>query len=423
MFCSNCGKEVENTWTVCPYCKVKLKSESVEYSEIEEQNDSNMQMNTVQSNTSKRKRSKKKVVLCAVLVVFVVIPLILGVFSRDQVEDAGLIDSSELYGDESVDLSEMDMETIVNHSQKEIEKLGFEKSKDEVTWKNGEIAIDFDEEGHIYMIVISGDKEKAPSFHKVKLGMEEEEARKLLVDVYPIVDGDDRQVYTSKEFKENVLIEYVDNEVSSITYMKLSEEERKAILDELYIFPNSDSAYLTEEDVRALDLEKLRIAKNEIFARHGYIFKDETLKSYFETKSWYEGKIQSDDFKTSVFNEFENKNLELIKRVYDEISGEADRKKVIDDAYNFLVGRKFHLIDTETDMDFVSKEQFIDHGYQDVYTNYSLTANYEFHHDVYQWLLFMNIDGEEYYFRYFEDGTICLDGNGAWAGWYEPSYY
>lgn len=423
MFCSNCGKEVENTWTVCPYCKVKLKSESVEDSEIEKQNDSNMQINAVQSNIPKRKHSKKKTIFCVVLIIFVIIPLILGAFFRNQVEEVGLIDSNEFHGEESIELSEMDMETVVNQSQKEIEKLGFEKSKDEFMWKNGEIAIDFDEEGKIYMIVIEGDKEKAPSFHKVKLGMGAEEAKELLIDSYPIVEGDDRQVYASKEFNENVVIEYVDNEVSSITYMKLSEEERKAVLDELYIFPNSDSAYLTEEEVRALDIEKLRIAKNEIFARHGYIFKDETLKSYFETKPWYEGKIQSDNFKTSVFNEFENKNLELIKGVYDEISGEADRKKVIDDAYNFLVGRKLHLIDTETDMDFISKEQFIEHGYQDVYTNYSLSAKYEFDHDVYQWLLFMNIEGEEYYFRYFEDGTICLDGYGAWAGWYEPSYY
>jgi hypothetical protein len=32
---------------------------------------------------------------------------------------------------------------------------------------------------------------------------------------------------------------------------------------------------------------KLRLMRNEIFARHGYIFKDQDLQAYFAGKSWY----------------------------------------------------------------------------------------------------------------------------------------
>ena len=54
------------------------------------------------------------------------------------------------------------------------------------------------------------------------------------------------------------------------------------------------------------------IARNELFARHGRKFTDENLKSYFESKSWYEGTIEPEDFDDSVFNEYEIANRDLI---------------------------------------------------------------------------------------------------------------
>ena len=36
------------------------------------------------------------------------------------------------------------------------------------------------------------------------------------------------------------------------------------------------------------------------------------LKSYFESKSWYEGTIEPEDFDDSVFNEYEIANRDLI---------------------------------------------------------------------------------------------------------------
>ena len=44
-----------------------------------------------------------------------------------------------------------------------------------------------------------------------------------------------------------------------------------------YIFPNSNSAYLTREQVAALTLDQLRLARNEIYARHGRIFQGPAL--------------------------------------------------------------------------------------------------------------------------------------------------
>lgn len=93
-------------------------------------------------------------------------------------------------------------------------------------------------------------------------------------------------------------------------------------MEEEYIFPDSDKKYLSENEVRSVTAEDMAIGRNEIFARHGYIFKDEGLRAYFESTSWYEGTVPSDQFNAdTVFNDFEKKNVELIKRVEGEING------------------------------------------------------------------------------------------------------
>ena len=54
-----------------------------------------------------------------------------------------------------------------------------------------------------------------------------------------------------------------------------------------YIIPDSDSRHLEKKDLKYMTKEQLSNARNEIFARHGYVFKDAAYKSYFESKSWY----------------------------------------------------------------------------------------------------------------------------------------
>lgn len=87
--------------------------------------------------------------------------------------------------------------------------------------------------------------------------------------------------------------------------------------DAEYIFPNSDTEYLTDEDVSGLTADELALARNEIIARHGRIFTDERFKSYFESKSWYEGTVQPEEFDANYENELndiEKANIELIKK-------------------------------------------------------------------------------------------------------------
>jgi hypothetical protein len=47
------------------------------------------------------------------------------------------------------------------------------------------------------------------------------------------------------------------------------------------------SRKLTYNDIQGLSASELRIMRNEIYARHGYIFKTEDMRAYFSAQSWY----------------------------------------------------------------------------------------------------------------------------------------
>lgn len=80
-----------------------------------------------------------------------------------------------------------------------------------------------------------------------------------------------------------------------------------------YVLPGSDSRYLREDDLRGLTAEECRLARNEIFARHGRRFEDPSLQTYFDACSWYTGTVAAEDFDESVFNEYEAANVAFIR--------------------------------------------------------------------------------------------------------------
>jgi hypothetical protein len=92
-----------------------------------------------------------------------------------------------------------------------------------------------------------------------------------------------------------------------------STENAEATQSSEYVLPQSDSKYLTDEDVQGLTLQQLNYAKNEIFARHGRKFTSQELQNYFNSKSWYKGTVEASQFSDSVFNEYEKANVEFLK--------------------------------------------------------------------------------------------------------------
>ncbi|MGL6104863.1 YARHG domain-containing protein [Romboutsia sp.] len=83
-------------------------------------------------------------------------------------------------------------------------------------------------------------------------------------------------------------------------------------LYDYYIIPDSDIRYLTVEVLSSYDRETLGYIRNEIYARHGYIFKTEKYRQYFGSMLWYfPNQYVKGDF--SYLNDVEKYNVELIK--------------------------------------------------------------------------------------------------------------
>jgi hypothetical protein len=53
------------------------------------------------------------------------------------------------------------------------------------------------------------------------------------------------------------------------------------------MIPDSSTRLLTSSDLSSLGKDQLRIARNEIYARHGYLFKTNDMKAYFANCGWY----------------------------------------------------------------------------------------------------------------------------------------
>lgn len=113
---------------------------------------------------------------------------------------------------------------------------------------------------------------------------------------------------TSEESLED-LDYYDDSDLSedSDNYADSSEENE-------YVLPDSDKRKLKKSDLKGLSKEELRIARNEIYARHGRMFDDKKLQKYFDSQSWYEGTVPASEFSEDVLSSVEKKNVAFIRQ-------------------------------------------------------------------------------------------------------------
>lgn len=89
-------------------------------------------------------------------------------------------------------------------------------------------------------------------------------------------------------------------------YMEFVEGEEA---EDAYVLPESNEKGLSADELRDLGEDRLRIARNEIYARYGRSFQDEALEQYFQKKAWY---CQSETIDDTVLSETELANRDLI---------------------------------------------------------------------------------------------------------------
>lgn len=422
MNCKKCGAHLESSWKICPNCGTPTGIE-------------------------KEARNKKKAVyknwwfwvMILLLIIVLGLAAYIGILSKKETKDEKKTEPKK-EEKEATDISSIDLEALLDQPEDYAAEIGLKNSEENpaYTGLNGNVQVMY-QEGSVVHIVIQSSGDETPSFHGVRTGMTREEAADKMKDAYPeAIDSGESIQFINLDAKRNVVCGLNGNNVASIDFGILSDEEvgdyrlaREEQMKAQYIFPDSNGRYLSEEEVRSVEADRLFIGRNEIFARHGYTFQDEGLQQHFNSMPWYSGTVAAEQFNAdAVFNDFEKKNVELIKRVEDEINGvaaqDAEKQAAIDSAYNSVVGRRFHKGDSQLLVEFTTSGEFIAIGYYgsnpltNKYCTYSFSAEYVLHKDVWQYLVSVNIEGVDYYFRYFNDGGISLEGSGEFSAWYEP---
>ena len=77
-----------------------------------------------------------------------------------------------------------------------------------------------------------------------------------------------------------------------------------------YFLPDSNTRLYTQEELSGYDKETLGFMRNEILARHGYVFKKDKYKNHFGSQAWY---APNPDFYYGLLNDIEMQNVETIK--------------------------------------------------------------------------------------------------------------
>lgn len=78
-----------------------------------------------------------------------------------------------------------------------------------------------------------------------------------------------------------------------------------------FIFPHSSQRKLTVDEVTGLGGDVAQAAINEIYARHGYVFRTKSIQKYYESRSWYH---KNYNFSESDLSEIESYNIGLLRK-------------------------------------------------------------------------------------------------------------
>lgn len=76
-------------------------------------------------------------------------------------------------------------------------------------------------------------------------------------------------------------------------------------------FPDASRRLLTPDELARYSVSDLRLMRNEIFARHGYVFKEAALAEYFGRQPWYTPEY---DDVSGFLSDIEKQNVERIKQ-------------------------------------------------------------------------------------------------------------
>ena len=93
-----------------------------------------------------------------------------------------------------------------------------------------------------------------------------------------------------------------------------------------FIFPYANERLIARGEYESLDAATLRLAINEIYARHGRQYDTQDLNAYFSSKSWYRpqySKSEFDKIESQVLNSYERENIKILTGYRDSLLGKV----------------------------------------------------------------------------------------------------
>lgn len=338
MTCKICGKKLPEGSTTCKYCGASLQSKPA-------------------AANGKRRYSKKALarrrlidMILIILALLLIAAVVIGIsYSAKQ---AGKVGEESLLEADSPEAPETEQEDPIIPEEEEKEKpvISVKGEKDEEEEKLPEAATLEDPEskeeessepereeapqesapvtstpsGH-YTVSINRTETTASLDHYRELSMSVNETLPAGVEVVSVVwtssdptvvraeDGKAWGVSIGEATVTGTLTLSDGQSYTASCVVKVVEEQIVTYSD--YILADSSTRLYTAAELSALTNDQLRIARNEIYARHGRKFNDSTLQQYFDSKSWYKGTISPDQFSVSVLNSVERENLYTIMAV------------------------------------------------------------------------------------------------------------
>lgn len=174
----------------------------------------------------------------------------------------------------------------------------------------------------IIFLVKSGneknDGDRVPQLNEqLKEELDEKKKRQEAVEeVQESEDADAGEMLADQE--TDIAAEEAGETVEEVTPVPTQEmtptpaQEKPSNIADEYIIPDSSTRYLSNADLNPLTEWEIRVARNEIYARHGRMFKSQELADYFKSKSWYVPSIPPEQFDNSFLNTIEIENLKFI---------------------------------------------------------------------------------------------------------------
>ena len=372
-FCIYCGKSVNNLDVLQKEATVKadIRTEKQNTNSTQFQSQSGISLKKNSITGAARKKSYIPVVACTVLVISI-IGILMALMRRHNTQNVASKNIEAAYGDsfdETVDYdANPETDDAVEHNDADLEMIEPNEETFSDNFEMGHSDIDIEGEvlsirdkydrimdkvmgGQLNVSIItegvtayqSGDSVQAVFVNKGVDGYDY--SRKYYFDdnhlMFAYYEGSDAHrlyfkndklfrwryspVASNPQDAENYDGDYADGYQEledyavreSYTFLNDMETVDEDVAD--YILPNSDSRYLTKSDLEGLSKEECRLARNELYARHGRKFDDEALTNYFSQFDWYHPTIDPDNFDESILNDVEIANRDLIVQFEEEL--------------------------------------------------------------------------------------------------------